>query len=63
MPALDYYHRAAEDCLSNTANWLLDLKLAGQENVFFLKLPGEMTEERFVAFIQPLIDKLKHKMN
>jgi hypothetical protein len=56
MHSLSYYYRDPEACPFNHGNWILDIQFKDGD-IYCFKYPKEMTRERFVEFIQPLLDK------
>lgn len=63
---MDYYFRKPKDCPFGRGNWILDLTLK-DGTIISYKYPKEMTEERFLEFLKPLMDRakqvMKEKMN
>ena len=53
-----YYLRSPKDCPLARGNWMLDIE-AKDGQMYCFKYPKEMTEERFVEFLQPLLSRLK----
>lgn len=53
-----YYLRSPQDCLLARGNWMLDIEDKDGQ-MYCFKYPKEMTEERFVEFLQPLLKRMK----
>ncbi|HEY2811795.1 MAG TPA: hypothetical protein VGJ00_10465 [Rhabdochlamydiaceae bacterium] len=52
-----YYFRSPQDCPFARGNWLLDIRMKDGQLLCF-KFPKEMTEKRFIEFLQPLLLKM-----
>lgn len=54
---LTIYKRTPEQCLKGIGNWMIDMVFKTGD-IFYWKLPIEMSEEAVLAWAQPLIDDL-----
>jgi hypothetical protein len=52
-----YYLRSPEDCPLARGNWMLDIE-AKDGQMYCFKYPKEMTEERFIKFLEPLLSRM-----
>lgn len=52
-----YYLRKPQDCPVGRGNWVLDIEDKDGQ-IYCFKYPKEMSEQRFVEFIQPLLSRL-----
>ncbi len=56
--SVSYYLRSPQDCPLARGNWILDIE-AKDGQLYCFKYPKEMSEGRFVEFLQPLLSRLK----
>lgn len=53
------YLRTKEECPFARGNWIIDITF-NHSDIFCIKLPIEMTEENFLKYSKPLMDKFKN---
>ena len=52
-----YYLRSPQDCPLARGNWILDIE-SNDGQIYCFKFPKEMTKERFIGFLQPLLSRM-----
>ncbi len=58
---IEYYFRKPEECPFGRGNWIVDMHFKAG-GILCFKYPKEMTEDRLLCFLKPLIDKAQELM-
>jgi|FreactTroBogLake_1042271.scaffolds.fasta_scaffold10853_2 hypothetical protein len=62
IQCINHYYRKPEDCPFGRGNWILDI-YTKEGSIKCFKYPIKMTEEHFISYLKPLLDKLTKSTN